>query len=553
MSRDPGALAVELDKIEPTLGNGTLGPLVKAGVKLLRNTEAAQRELYVISDFQQRAVDWESMDWPVNVILVPVASPRQDNLSITALEPISPFATVAVPFRVRLTIVNRGPNPAGRNVSVRVDDRVSAEQMVFVAGHASATVSVDLSFDKAGWKTIAAQLEDDALRADNRRTLCVEVKSQLSVLMCRPKAEGTLSRSFYLQKALNPGGMADTGVNIVECELAELAGRDPSECSVLFLVESAPADEESMSVVQNFVAAGGSIVIVAGPATDMETFNNAMAVNRSDLGPLSPARIKAAFGDERDPRTYQSIKEVDAFHPIFARLRRGDSPIDLAAPVFYRIVQTEPLEGAEVVAKFGSGDPAMLERPFGLGRVLLVASALHTDTTNLPVKVGFLPLMHSVVSYLTAAERPEGRRVGEALRLQIPKDRAPAVARIYRTPSESVEVKAQVKGALATFDFGTADGPGSVMLEWLSAEKIESRLVAINVDSEEGSLDRADLAKHFPAGTPSVKNPDELSDLLQKIRYGRNLAPFLLAAVLLLALVESILSNRFAFGSTSVR
>jgi hypothetical protein len=62
MSRDPGGLAAELEKMEPSPGASTLGPLVKAAVKLLRGTPAAQRELYVVSDFQQRAADYADAD-----------------------------------------------------------------------------------------------------------------------------------------------------------------------------------------------------------------------------------------------------------------------------------------------------------------------------------------------------------------------------------------------------------------------------------------------------------------------------------------------------------
>lgn len=555
MSRDGGALASELDRVEPSQGAGALGPLVKSGLKLLRECAASQRELYVISDFQKRAVDWDRMDWTLregNVILMPITSARQDNLSVTSLEPISPFATEAAPFRVRATVANRGPESASKNLSIRVDDRVVAEQLVFVAGRNSVTLAADIAFDKAGWKVITAQLDDDALRADNRRILCVDVRSQLSVLICRPRVEGTLSRSFYIAKALNPGGAANTGVRIVECDPEELAGHDPNDFAVVFLVESVPVDEETLSVLRNFVAGGGSLAIVAGPTLDPDAFNGALAANGSDLGPLSPARYTGAAGDERNPQSYRAIREIDLHHPIFARLRRGENPIDLGSAAFYRIALTEPFEkeGARVLARFASGEPAVVERAYGLGRVLLLATALHTDATNLPVKVGFLPLMHSLVSYLTAPENAEGRLVGDRLRLQFPKDRAPASAKLYRTPTDPVETKAEIQGGLANFDFGTASAPGSVIFEWLTSEKIESRAMAINVDAEEGSLETADLTKAFPAEAHRVKNSDELTALLASIRYGQSLAIFFLIAALALGVIESVLANRFAFGRT---
>jgi len=549
MSRDAGGLAAELEKMDVSPGAATLGPLVKAAADLLRRTPAAQRELYVVSDFQQRAADLQEADLvspDFSTILVPVSSTRQDNLSVAALEALSPFATTDAPFRVRVVLANRGPGTVGRNLRIRVDDLAVAEQMLFPPARGTLAVAANLRFDRAGWKTVAAELENDSIPADNRRLLPVQVRPQLGALVCR---EGTQSaRSYYLEKALNPHGAVNTGVTVATCGPAALGENDLSDFAVVFLVECLPASEAAGAALRAYVASGGSLVVVAGPGQDPKAFNEALGAD-DETGPLSPASFAGTSGTEQDPSSYQSIKEVDPRHPIFARLRRGETPIDLGSAAFYRIARVEPAEreGARVLARFGGGDPALVERPFGLGRVILVASALHTDTTNLPHKPGFLPFMLSVVAYLAQPAGTAGVLVGEPLRLQIPRERAPKSARIFRSASDVREVAAETSGNMAFFNFGPAEETGTATLEWSSADRLESRVVAVNVDPEEGSLERADPAKLAPAAH-LVRDARELAALLGKIRHGRNLSGWFLALALLTALAESVLSNRFAFG-----
>lgn len=557
MSRDPGALAAALDGLEPSMGDGTLRPLVDAGLRLLRKTDAAQRELYIVSDFQRRAADLERVDWDVpdfTAVLVPVASPRRDNLTVEALEQISPFATPGAPFRVRVAVANRGPEASGKSMKIRVDDRTAAEPMVFVPAGSTATVAADLLLDRAGWRSVSAELDDDALNADNRRWLAVDVRPSLRVLLVRPEASGALSRGFYVERALNPGGAADTGVQVVSADPSQASDFDLSGFAAAFFADAVPSNGSAVRRVRAYVAEGGSAVFVAGPAMDPAEFDGLAAADGAGEGPLLPVRFAGPVGDERDPQTYQSIRDVDVHHPVFARLQRGATPIDWGAAAFYRIMNLElqDAENARAIARFSSGSPAIVEHRYGNGRVVLIASSLHTDTTTLPVKVGFVPLLHSLVAYLTMPERPEGLRVGEPLRLMLPARAAPETARLHRTPMAAKDVHAAISGGVAIYDFGTASVPGVVTFEWLVPERIASRMAAVNVNPEEGALDYADPAQVVP-GARRIRTADELAALLPTIRHGRNWGAVLLVLVLITALAEALLANRFAFGSLRTR
>ena len=72
--------------------------------------------------------------------------------------------------------------------------------------------------------------------------------------------------------------------------------------------------------------------------------------------------------------------------------------------------------GANVLARFDDGAPALIERRAGAGRVLVWASSLDLQWNDLAVKPIFLPFVHQVARYLAAYREPEPwLTVGEVL------------------------------------------------------------------------------------------------------------------------------------------
>ncbi|HZU97819.1 MAG TPA: hypothetical protein VFF73_14050, partial [Planctomycetota bacterium] len=303
----------------------------------------------------------------------------------------------------------------------------------------------------------------------------------------------------------------------------------PRDTACVFLVECSP-DTETAEALGRYVAAGGSLLAVQGAEP--------IAGGAVEL---LPGRALAAR--EGEPR---ALRDLDRHHPIFAPLARGETPLDLGAATFFSVSRVEPREGARVLASFGPGEPAILERSLGLGKVVLVASSLHPDATSFPLKVSFVPFVQSVVEHL-AAPATESRLVGDPIVLRVPAEGAPATAKLLRPGAEPIEAKREVASGIASFAFGRADRPGAVTLEWLAPDRIESRAVVTNVDPEEGVLDVLDPARVVP-GAPVVASADELGPLVRQLRHGRDLGLAFAIAALAAILLEAFLANRFAFG-----
>ena len=92
---------------------------------------------------------------------------------------------------------------------------------------------------------------------------------------------------------------------------------------------------------------------------------------------------------------------IEYGHPVFETFRAPRSGDFLAVRVYsYR--NLGPVTGAQVLARFDAGAPAVVERRVGAGRVLMWASTLDQTWTDLPIRPLFLPFIHRAATHLVA-------------------------------------------------------------------------------------------------------------------------------------------------------
>jgi hypothetical protein len=68
---------------------------------------------------------------------------------------------------------------------------------------------------------------------------------------------------------------------------------------------------------------------------------------------------------------------------------------------FSRSVRIEEAPGANVLARFSSGEPALLEYEHGRGRLLYFASDLNRAWNDFPIHPTFVPFVQETLRYLT--------------------------------------------------------------------------------------------------------------------------------------------------------
>jgi hypothetical protein len=147
-------------------------------------------------------------------------------------------------------------------------------------------------------------------------------------------------------------------------------------------------DRRGRDLVERFVSGGGALLVVAGPDVDAD----------APARIFTEIRLRAGLNAASSPI---SFAPTDARHPIFRPF--GPLVANLGQVRFSHSVRIEEAPGAQVLARFSSGGPALLEYEHGRGRLLYFASDLNRVWNDFPVHPTFVPFVQETLRYLTMA------------------------------------------------------------------------------------------------------------------------------------------------------
>jgi len=252
---------------------------------------------------------------------------------------------------------------------------------VYVPPGQSRVVTLAAGPEAAGSTAIMLRGDDEIF--DNRVFVNPPEKRQVEVLyLGTDAAEETREPLFFLRRALTGTPRIDLQV-VARDPSAALTAQDVAGAALLVVTDplAAPAAE----VVRARIEAGATVVVAPKSSTFAPTLS-ALA-GRPGLA-LEEAR----------PGNYAMLAEIDFRHPVFtpfADPRYSDfTKIHFWA---YRRLSAETLPEHRVLARFDSGDPALVEIPAGRGRLLVLTSSWAPADSQLAVSSKFVPLLYSIL------------------------------------------------------------------------------------------------------------------------------------------------------------
>src|SRR5690606_27783633 len=138
-------------------------------------------------------------------------------------------------------------------------------------------------------------------------------------------------------------------------------------------------------------AEGGGIVVALGESSRRARWTGPVA----DVAPLDVGAVRDR--GQGGSAGVGRVGSVDRAHAIFAPFRDARDGGIAARVLRYR--ELRPDTGSRVLASFDDGAPALVERAVGQGRLLVWASSLDDDWTDLPLQPAFLPFVHELARY----------------------------------------------------------------------------------------------------------------------------------------------------------
>jgi hypothetical protein len=477
-----------LDRLEAGWAFADVGACVTRAAALARTVQAGvqggadgvagggdgERRVVVISDLAAHA-------FPGAVPVEDGAGLRVDLVAAFDEEPPPNHAIVDVDARpgaqglaVRFHAARWGGPDVEIPADLQVGDRrVSRLSLPFSSGRLldRAFTATLLPADDEGVavdaRTLTLSLGDDALAADNVVVLPREPSNAVRVLVVDGEADPLpfSDEAFYLTQALTAsragagGGRIAVSVTVPE----KLDASSLVDVDVLVLANVARLDPAAAAAVVSHVEAGAGLFVTMGDQVDVDAWNR-------DLGRVLPAVLRGTKGqallDDASVAEVLGLTRFKSDHPV---LRAFASSGTDAIPGLSRVRTTttmlvEPDSSAprEVLARFTNDAPALIERavgPDGRGRVLLLATSIDREWTDLPIRPGFLPLVEQVALYLGRAlddTRPRTVHIGEARTIRVP----PRTRAVVVVPPTGREERIDVEGDAREVRFVDVARPG---------------------------------------------------------------------------------------------
>lgn len=556
VARPPGSTAIrtwlaQLDKLEPVDIPADLVGAVRTVVSGAASGDTggsrpARRVLYVLTDL--RRTDWlggedsragrlaEELrafqtEKDTAILLVDLAGDEVANIGVTDFQCLETVVSTDVPVRFEARVKNFGRAPISDvQLMLRVDENlVPVGRVERLGAGEDKVVKLQHVFRAPGVTALSLEVlgdeRRDLLARDDRRYLSVEVIDRIRALVVdgEPAAEREDCESFFLERALAPPGDALSGVSVKVVREDEILDEDLSEFHIVLLTNLSGWPADRLLALKGFVERGGGLAIFVGDRVDGPGLMRDFWEKGRGLLPCPIGDLAGSGDPERAVRLATSAND----HPLTKFFAGQDNPF-LRKIRFWRwfdvpsfdpdaIGKVEESRRPVVVLSYTDekATPALVERTYGRGKVLLFNTSADLEWTNWPRELSYVIIMQELARYLAPTSSAERTiTAGQSLTRAINPGRVETTARLRpvgypKAPEVRLFAQRRPDSPLQVFrsDDTRRAGLASLVLTTRATrgEKVEvAEPFAINTVPREGDLRRVDPTR-LQGALPEVR------------------------------------------------
>ncbi|MBI5383477.1 MAG: BatA domain-containing protein [Verrucomicrobia bacterium] len=512
--------------------------LIRAA-EMLAETDKGQvagpRQVVLITDLQSgsRLNALQGYDWPKGVELV--------------VERVAPRSAGNAGLHWVADSTD-APRTAEATVRVRVSNEPDSQREQFQVGWAGASGAflsnaVDLYVPPGQSRVVALPVPPTAAGADrvllrgddeafdNTVFVVPPEPARVSVLYLGSESETDIRQPLYfLRRAFQETRRQSVRV-AAQKPSASLNSVEVTAANLLVVTDTLPPAQAR--VLQEQVSRGKTLLFAPTSATSAATLGALLGSAETRL-------------DEAPSTRYAMLSEIDFRHPLFTPF--ADARFSDFTKIHfwkYRRLDDAALAGAKVVARFDSGDPALVEISVGQGRVLVLTSGWHPADSQLALSSKFVPLLYSMLELSGAAPpAPAQFIVGDAVPLPHESAQTNAALSIVRPDGSMLALSA------GTTNFTETLAPGIYRL----GTGPTAQRFAVNLDAAESRTAPLPMDELERLGAPTsraalaVTQEKERKVQLQnaELEGRQKLWRWFIVATLAVLLIETWLAGRTA-------
>jgi Aerotolerance regulator N-terminal len=568
-SIDAAVARQKITRLSITAAAQPLPELCSQGLRLVSESSRGRKEVYVFTDLGRQAWSAEAAarlreklanktDVALYIIDVGVEDPK--DLSLGDLRPSAESLAKNSPLSLQTELVADGAVADDRGVAIYTIDPSSGELQLRSQSPAKATPEqpqpVDFQIDglelgvHQGVVRIAGE---DSLPSDDSRYFTVDVRPPWKVLVVAPKP--VERRASLLTEPISPTPFRRTGQARFECDVIgfdELAAKSLDDYAAVCLLDPPPMTDAVWQSLAGFAERGGGVAIWLGRHAQpqghtVDEFNTAASQA------VMPGKISRIWH-----RQDAFLAPGDYQHPMLAKFRgiTGGVPWEeFAVDSHWQLADFAA--GVNPIMAYSNGQPAILEKSLGKGRVLVFTTPISDEVSDEPLwntlAIGsehwpYFMLVNEAMLYLVGSgEDRLNFWAGETAVVHLPENERQMIFSL-RTP-EGEEFPQSIDQKTGTITITTTGSVGNYLLRAGGTQGGVRRGFSVNVpaaNTDLKRLSRDELTALLGDGKFRLsRGRDEIERNVNLDRTGREMYPLLIILVALLLGAEHLLANKF--------
>lgn len=421
---EQGAALRSLDAIAWEHGASNLPQALMEARAALLDASLPVKRTYVITDNDAHA--WQSNTLSPELLqgmgeLVVWAPPFDADAAEVSIEALAweDAATGGQDLiEIQATLQAHGAQGLETVATLQIDgEQVSAQPVALEPGERE-IVRFNHNFTGDGAHEVRVSVDGPGVASLQERVTPVHLSRAVRALLVNG-ASSAVQRNdelYYLSRALDVDVGERQAIHHRTITPERFADTSLEGFDVVLLANVEALDVASVDRLREFVTAGGGLWITMGSLVRPEQYNRTFG----DLLPRALRTLTKLSSPEDADANIRATRFADIDHasPLFRIFAmRGGESLQSARVFSYMLLEPDTRSEARTLASYGDGGPAVVERAYGAGRVLMWTTTIDHDWTDLPIRTAYLPLAHRSIRHLAqrGAQGGGGVEIGDSV------------------------------------------------------------------------------------------------------------------------------------------
>jgi hypothetical protein len=556
--KDLTAVASKIKALKASAGSGPMSDGLTWIKECLERSGKSSAEVYLFSDMQkyswkrpgaqggEETKAFSDIASKCELYLVDVGGNPTFNYMVTDFQPLEWIVSTGMPAKFRAVVEVKGKPPAGKKPTITflVDKEKKDVREIEVAEDKPAVVTFEHRFQHPGESIAEVLLEGDDHPIDNSRLYLCTVFDEVKIMVVDDGGDSPSQESFFLTRAIappaHPGMDRVSRFGVKSVTTGDFFKENLDNYAAVVLVANGAVNEMLSSRLKRYVSEGGSLLLFMGAKASPYDYNKFFYEDGKGLLPCKLAEKT----NSASPAPVLKFTGAN-----LADLGASAQPIEI--PQYLPVDFKEGAAGnAHVMVSFSNDSPAVIDRQFGRGRVMLVTTSAGSSWSSFPALQEYPIMIQGLMKDLVG--NPDARvnlNVGDHYEQPVYISAQhllltyPAGNKERLTPRQRTDIP---NAWMVSFDHTNQQG----LYSFTDVQKgvLARRQFVANLKSEEGDLSRYDEAefKNIFGSSYTWVGPDRpVEDLASKLHTVTELAPYLLVILSVILAMEAYLASKF--------